>query len=329
MSRDEQQQFSSKHHQQQPSTARVKPAIPMKPINIPPPPAVLVASAGERPILKGDYRKCNFIRAESMPTSTAKCQKTVAQKYKDQRSASPNISCANDCCGMSWTPGPPTPPVTNSHTGVGGGNNNNSMANKNNNNNNSSQDTSEDNEHRSTKYQNSVTFNESFDSSSESSNSGGFRDPEFQAKQAQAYESTPPVVRNDYPAAPQTKIESFHNTSQYHKSSKQLEHLLAQRIDKEIRLKGGPSSTASTAAATPIANNKRISTHSASMDEVDDSSAMSTMQRQFVQKLQEELKNKSKDIQQKHLIERRLPQEHYKPICADHDLVKLEDVTVR
>jgi len=282
-----------------------------------------MASAGERQILKGDYRKCNFIRAESAPTSTAKCQKTqVAQKYKDQRSASPNISCANDCCGMSWTPGPPTPPVTDHQPGggVGGGNNNNSMAN-NNNNNNILQDTSEDNEHRSTKYQNSVTFNESFDSSSESSNSGGFRDPEFQAKQAQAYDSTPPAARSDFPAPP-NKI----NASQYHKSSKQLEHLLAQRIDKEIRLKGGPSSTASTAAATPIATNKRISTHSASMDEVDDSSAMSTMRRQFVQKLQEELKNKSKDIQQKHLIERRLPQEHYKPVCTENELVTLGDL---
>lgn len=103
--------------------------------------------------------------------------------------------------------------------------------------------------------------------------------------------------------------------SQYQQSSKQigsnLEQMLAQRLEKENRIKSSNKKNddlvaTTTAPSTLIPSNK-----------------VSTIQKHIQQKLQEEMKQQIKTIQDKHLIEKRLPQQHYKIVVDDDDMVNL------
>lgn len=102
--------------------------------------------------------------------------------------------------------------------------------------------------------------------------------------------------------------------SQYQQSSKQigsnLEQMLAQRLEKENRIKSNKKNddlvgTTTTTTSTLIPTNK-----------------VSTIQKHIQQKLQEEMKQQIKTIQDKHLMEKRLPQQHYR-VVDDDEMVNL------
>lgn len=114
-----------------------------------------------------------------------------------------------------------------------------------------------------------------------SSGSGGFRDP--------------PECR-----------ASIRHTSQHYQQLEQA--LLAQKQDKDKRLKRGQQgATGSGRQAQTCAD--IMSQH------------VSTLQRQIQQKLQEEMKQQCKNIQEKHLIERRPPQQPFRPLPHSSDAV--------
>lgn len=138
-------------------------------------------------------------------------------------------------------------------------------------------------------------------SSSTSSSSGGSK------KNLQNERSTTAIPTTSTTNRPKSN-NNIQSISQYQQSSKQLEQMLAQRLEKENRLKSNKknddSVSATTTASTLIPSNK-----------------VSTIQKHIQQKLQEEMKQQIKTIQDKHLIEKRWPQQHYKVV--DDDMVNL------
>ncbi|XP_062536695.1 uncharacterized protein LOC134205456 isoform X1 [Armigeres subalbatus] len=174
------------------------------------------------------------------------------------------------------------------------------------------------------------TSSDSVDSSL-SSSSGGFKDPDFITRQTMAFElyksrDTATSSSSTCITKPPQHIQSI---SQYQKSSKQLEQMLAQRLEKSLALGGGGPSAAivmAGAGTPPVHPSTATHLRARSIDTGMGNTSLSTssnsagcylgsstIPKQIQQKLQEEMKMQCKNIKEKYLIEKRHPQEHYKP----------------
>lgn len=132
------------------------------------------------------------------------------------------------------------------------------------------------------------------------------------------YEDRRAVVSAATSATPRQNVQNKF----FQQSSKQLEQLLAQRIEKE---------TLVAAAAAGKTNKKRFGVQQTQTQTVVpapttsaatvEPTAISTIQKQIQHKLHDEMKKHCKTIQEKHLIEKLWPQQPYRPSSgADCDL---------
>lgn len=333
---------------------RVKPIVPAKPTFIPPPAnnrqSILVqATPSQR---STTFRSINNIENQhNSPHARTKCSKSTSSHIVP---SSPNLACSNDCCGI------PLPGTSSKQQ----------MNHNHNNNNNNIKETVTCNQSQRPVDQRSS--NDSLDcSSSISSNSGGFKDPEFIARQNEferhlesgklkmvigetrfnssgastekSLHETQSVVRKQLPESTnQSQQEQLSNRSTkpvqntfFQQSTKQLEQMLAQRIEKEnrcvqqqqqhqINKKKRTTSAMGTSRApeSTTGNNcvqDQVTTSQASTSLCKQEPNISTLQKQFQHRLHDEMKLHCKSIQEKHLIEKRLPQEHYKP-AVDEDV---------
>lgn len=101
----------------------------------------------------------------------------------------------------------------------------------------------------------------------------------------------------------------------FQQSSKQLEQLLAQRIEKETLVAAAAAGKTNkkrfgVSVPAPMVAAQAASTSNAVAAE---STAISTIQKQIQHKLHDEMKKHCKTIQEKHLIEKRGPQQAYRP----------------
>lgn len=325
---------------------RVKPIIPAKPTFIPPPAnnrqSMLVqATSSQR---STTFRSINNLEnQQSSPHQRAKCSKSTTSHIVP---SSPNLVCSNDCCGIPL-PGTSSKQQTNH--------------NHNNNNNNIKETCNQ--VQRPTDHTRSS--NDSLDcSSSISSNSGGFKDPDYIARQkefernshlesgklnmtdidsrfnftASSIEKSSKEPQSNVSKTPlpestnqsQQEQSSNRNTKTaqntfFQQSTKQLEQMLAQRIEKENRCvlqqhQNSKKKRINTGIGTPrtestTANCVQDQTSSQSSSKQEPS--ISTLQKQFQHRIHDEMKLHCKSIQEKHLIEKRWPQEHYKPACEE------------
>lgn len=377
----------------------MKPALPAKPINIPPPNHhhIVVASSGSlNPINSGSNSKVRQIRknftaaAKSVDGDSLECgsssrrhfptshvvatsapdeqlrvgiggsggrsgsgsgmsttpqavassssprKNDPVKKLADKKVApsSPSLGCSNDCCGIILN--------SNSHKqGLQGHKNGTSCSL-------SSASTVakscfpiEDTKQLKSKKYEQGRIKSSSDSvdSSLSSSSGGFKDPDFITRQTMAFElyknrDTNTSSSSTCITKPPQHIQSI---SQYQKSSKQLEQMLAQRLEKSLALGGGgPSATIVMAGTPPVHPSTATHLRARSIDTGMGSSSLSTsnsssgsgcylgsstIPKQIQQKLQEEMKMQCKNIKEKYLIEKRHPQEHYKPAYREAEPV--------
>nr|XP_029717851.1 ras-GEF domain-containing family member 1B-A isoform X1 [Aedes albopictus] len=269
------------------------------------------------------------------PSSSSPRKNDPMKKHADKKvtPSSPSLGCSNDCCGI----------ILNSNSHKQG-----LQSHKNGTNCSLSSASTvakscfpiEDSKLLKSKKSEQGRIKSSSDSvdSSLSSSSGGFKDPDFIARQTMAFElyknrDTNTSSSSTCITKPPQHIQSI---SQYQKSSKQLEQMLAQRLEKSLALGGGgPSATIVMAAGTPPVH-PSTATHfrARSIDTGMGSSSLSTsagssggcylgsstIPKQIQQKLQEEMKMQCKNIKEKYLIEKRHPQEHYKPAYREAEV---------
>lgn len=330
---------------------RVKPVIPAKPTFIPPPAnnrqSMLVqATSSQR---STTFRSISNIenQQKSPHPARAKCSKSTTSHIVP---SSPNLVCANDCCGIPL-PGTSSKQQTNHNH---------------NNNNNNIKETCKQVQ-RPTDHTRSS--NDSLDcSSSISSNSGGFKDPDYIARQNEfernnhlesgklnmvigdidsrfnftassiekpSKEPQSTVVKTQLPESTSQQEQSSNRnmkTAQntfFQQSTKQLEQMLAQRIEKENRCVQQQHQNSKKKRITTTTGTSRTETTTGNcvQDQITSSQAssslskqepnISTLQKQFQHRLHDEMKLHCKSIQEKHLIEKRWPQEHYKPACEE------------
>lgn len=335
---------------------RVKPIVPAKPTFIPPP-----ANNRQSILVQGtpSQRSTTFRSLENQHSSShtkAKCSKSTSSHIVP---SSPNLACSNDCCGIPL-PGTSSSKQQTNH-------------NHNNNNNNNSKETCNQSQQRQADQRSS---NDSLDcSSSISSNSGGFKDPEFIARQNEferqleagkmkmvigdggdsrfncsttSAESQMTVTKKQPPESINQSDQSSNRSTKtpntfFQQSTKQLEQMLAQRIEKENRCvqsqqqqqqhqinKKKRTTTPSIGTSRPESTTEncvqdQVATSQASSSLCKQEPNISTLQKQFQHRLHDEMKLHCKSIQEKHLIEKRLPQEHYKPAVDEDHSVKIID----
>ncbi|XP_055614567.1 uncharacterized protein LOC129760911, partial [Uranotaenia lowii] len=301
-----------------------------------PPPGVPVPDRGV-----GDSGAGNAVVSSSSPSrKVATKTRLTDQQPKATPSSSPNMGCSNDCCGIilnSHNHKQTTQPSSLAHSKNGTSCSLSSATNSIKHTLNAKLFSEESKPPKGSRKQEETRIKSSSDSvdSSLSSSSGGFRDPEFIARQTMAFElyksrdaATSSSSSNCITKPPQ-HIQSI---SQYQKSSKQLEQMLAQRLEKSLAL-GGPSGSTPPVHPNTTATHFRarsidtgISGGSLSTFNAAGSSSSSTggcflggstIPKQIQQKLQEEMKLQCKNIKDKFLIEKRHPQEHYKPVYRD------------
>lgn len=388
------------HGEKRPSTEdgapRTKPALPAKPINIPPPNHhhIVVASSGSlnainsgpsgkvKQIRKnftaasksvdGDSLECGYskrhfptshVAATSAPdeqlrvgsvgrggggggsgmsttpvvaSSSSPRKYDPAKKLVDKKvtPSSPSLGCTNDCCGIILNSSSHKQGLPSSKNGTNCSLSSASTVAK-------SCFSMEASKLIKTKKAEEGRIKSSSDSvdSSLSSSSGGFRDPDFIARQTMAFElyksrDTTNSSSSTCITKPPQHIQSI---SQYQKSSKQLEQMLAQRLEKSLALGGGGPSVAlvmSASGTPPVHPNTATHLRARSIDTGIGNSSLSTcsssggcylgsstIPKQIQQKLQEEMKMQCKNIKEKYLIEKRHPQEHYKPAYREAALV--------
>ncbi|XP_037045635.1 ras-GEF domain-containing family member 1B-A-like isoform X1 [Bradysia coprophila] len=325
---------------------RVKPVVPAKPTFIPPPAnsrqSVLVqATAPQR---STTFRSINNIENQhNSPHSRTKCSKTTSSHIVP---SSPNLACSNECCGIPL-PGTSSKQQTNHNH---------------NNNNNNVKETC----NQSQRPGDQRSSNDSLDcSSSISSNSGGFKDPEFIARQndfernlensklkmvigdndSRFNSATASTEKSLHESQSTTakKVESTNQSQQeqlsnrssktgtntfFQQSTKQLEQMLAQRIEKENRcvqqqqqhqINKKKRTTSAMGTSRPETTTGNCVPDQASSSLCKQEPNISALQKQFQHRLHDEMKLHCKSIQEKHLIEKRFPQEHYKP-AVDEDV---------
>lgn len=371
------------------SAPRIKPALPAKPINIPPPSHQHIVVAGSGGINSGlnnskvkQIRK-NFNVAKSLDGDSFDCSNSkrqfpsanavavsapdeqlrtktgggggnmsttptassssprkneTAKKPTDKKanSSSPNLGCTNDCCGIILNPNKQSLQHSKNSTNCSlssAGTVTNPYGK-------TCFSTEDTKQIKSRKFEDNriKTSSDSVDSSL-SSSSGGFKDADFIARQAMAFElyktrETASSSSNNCITKPPQHIQSI---SQYQKSSKQLEQMLAQRLEKSLALGGGgpPAAVVMVAGTPPVYPNTATHLRARSIDTGIGNSNLSTststsgcflgsstIPKQIQQKLQEEMKMQCKNIKEKFLIEKRHPQEHYKPAYKEPAVVR-------
>lgn len=343
-----------------------KPIIPTKPANIPKPNFLIVSggngdgsSVHSKPLPSKNQH--NEIPPNNVPMGGAK--KKDFSHFTIP--SSPNIGdCANDCCGIAILN---NAILNNKHLEQQLRSNDNHHANSMHSNGHGINEENGNSNGNSNEMQNNKnmlkTPTDSFDSSSLSSSSGGFKDVEFLTKTKVAYDlydkednimqlnnhnnksnenlsqdaqpspPPPPVQHQPLPiVASQSKVleiqskliaqqqqqqnklqnsttnsttpVNIHNSSQYQKSSKDLEKVLVFRIDKENCQKQSQER-----------NIKRLSK---GFDDVPENNVAALTQqisanisKQIQQKLQEEMKQQCQMIKDKFLIEKIPVQQHY------------------
>ena len=289
----------------EPSNVRIKPAVPAKPQFIPPPNHHINLNAVQNHQIKIKPAKpvrrhhsfskgstSNSLVVQSIEITSTSCDHLEPLPTpKVTTHASPNLGCSNDCCGIMTNSHPPIKPLQQNNT------NNNNISNPN------------------KKSEENRTIKSSTDSvdSSLSSSSGGFRDPEFIARQTLAFELYQQRENVKKPPHPPPQ-KNIHNISQYQKSSKQLEQMLSQRIEK------GQSTVVPLPPTHLRAKSIDSGAFGAGTDVNKINLGASTIPKKIQQKLQEEMKLQCKSIKDKFLIERRRPQEHYKAACSDNNV---------
>lgn len=338
---------------------RVKPIVPAKPTFIPPPAnnrqSVLVqATPSQRSTTFRSIK--NIENQQKSPHARTKCSKSTTSHIVP---SSPNLVCSNDCCGI------PLPGTSSKQHTIHNHNNNN----------NNVKETCNQSQRRITDHTRSS--NDSLDcSSSISSNSGGFKDPDYIARQSEfernshlesgklkmvigdidshfnctaasiekpLHEPQSAVIKKQTPesTSQQSQQEQSSNRSTktaqntfFQQSTKQLEQMLAQRIEKEnrcvqqqhqINKKKRITSAIGTLRTESTTGNcvqDQVTSAQASSSLCKQEPNISTLQKQFQHRLHDEMKLHCKSIQEKHLIEKRWPQEHYKPTVDEDVSVK-------
>lgn len=330
---------------------RVKPVVPAKPSYIPPPAnnrqSILVQAAPSQ--RSTTFRSINNLENQhKSPHTRTKCTKPTSSSHIVP--SSPSLVCSNDCCGI------PIPGTSSSKQ----------QANHNHNNNNNNTKETCNQAQRPVDQRSS---NDSLDcSSSISSNSGGFKDPDYIARQKKfertghlessgklkmvigdidgrfnctapsieksLHEPQSEVVKKQLPEStnqPQQEhitnrnVKTAQNTL-FQQSTKQLEQMLAQRIEKENRCVQQHQINKKKRTTVAMGTSRSESTTGNCVQDPVASSSLnkqepniSTLQKQFQHRLHDEMKMHCKTIQEKHLIEKRWPQEHYKP-AVDEDV---------
>ncbi|XP_058442701.1 uncharacterized protein LOC131425117 isoform X2 [Malaya genurostris] len=358
---------------------RIKPALPAKPINIPPPNhhhIIIAGSVGTSTMNFGSNSKVkqirkNFTAAKSLdgdsfepniskrqPILHAVCnsvpgdqlregnngctnisdgvssnpqtlslspRKTdLIKKFTDKKPtpSSPNLGCANDCCGIILNSSnqkqnlqQPKHGPNHAPNSIGTLNSTFEMNYK---------DDSKPPKCKRWEENRIKTSSDSVDSSL-SSSSGGFRDPDFIARQTMAFELYKTRETSSSSSCITKPPQHIQSMSQYQKSTKQLEQMLAQRLEKSLAL--GKNISPAPTGIPPMHPNPATHLRARSIDTgigssnftISNSSASgcflgsSTIPKQIQLKLQEEMKMQCKNIKDKFFIERRHPQEHYKP----------------
>lgn len=329
---------------------RVKPVVPAKPTYIPPPAnnrqSIVQATPSQR---STTFRSINNLEnQQNSPHARTKCSKPPSSHIVP---SSPSLVCSNDCCGI------PLPGTSSKQQ---------ASHNHNNNNNNIKEACNQ-----SQRPVDQRSSNDSLDcSSSISSNSGGFKDPDYIARQKEfertshlessklkmvigdidsRFNCTAPSLEKPLHGSqsavikkqlPESTIQCQQETSNrnikpsqntfFQQSTKQLEQMLAQRIEKEnrcvqqqqqqqhqINKKKRTTSVIGTSKQESTAGNCVQDQASTSLSKQEPN--ISTLQKQFQHRLHDEMKLHCRSIQEKHLIEKRLPQEHYKP-SVDEDV---------
>lgn len=324
---------------------KAKPTIPTKPANIPKPNFLIVSSGngdGSSVHSKTQYSKITHNEIPSNNVSIGGVKKKDFSHFTIP--SSPNIGdCTNDCCGIAILN---NVILNNKHLEqqLHSNNHTNSMHSNGHGNN-------EENGLQNMKLK---TPTDSFDSSSLSSSSGGFKDTDYLTKTKVAYEMydkhdnimqlnnhnnksnenlSQTLTQQPLPlplavgvaVASQSKVleiqskliaqqqqnklqnttpVNIQNSTQYQKSSKELEKVLVFRIDKENCQKQSQDKTV-----------KRLSK---GFDDVPENNVAALTQqiaanitKQIQQKLQEEMKQQCQMIKDKLLIEKIPVQQHY------------------
>lgn len=148
----------------------------------------------------------------------------------------------------------------------------------------------------------------------------------------------PPSSSSDGATAP-GKSFNIQTRALFEQSTKNLEQILAQRIDKDNQHHSRKKRTSPIAVAASShhqrdsAASRQQSTVTVSLPPSAPQSSVSTVtavtelptltntQKQIQFRLQDEMKQQCKSIQEKHLIEKRWPQQHYKPATGDDECV--------
>lgn len=338
-------------------TIKAKPIIPTKPANIPKP-NFLIVSGGNgdgstvHPKQLPSKNQHNEVPPNNVPMGGVK--KKDFSHFTIP--SSPNIGdCANDCCGIAILN---NAILNNKHLEQQSRGNDNHHANSmHSNGHGNKEENGNGNSNGMQKNKNKLkTPTDSFDSSSLSSSSGGFKDVDFLTKTKVAYDlydkedntmqlnnlnnksnedlsqgsqpssSPPPPVPLPIVASQSKVLEiqskliaqqqqnklqntttpvNIHNSSQYQKSSKELEKVLVFRIDKENCQK-------------QQSQEKNIKRLSKGFDDVPENNVAALTQqisanisKQMQQKLQEEMKQQCQMIKDKFLIEKIAVQQHY------------------
>lgn len=271
------------------------------------------------------------VASSSSPRKNDPAKKLVDKKVTP---SSPSLGCTNDCCGIILNSSSHKQGLQSSKNGTNCSLSSASTVAK-------SCFSMEASKQMKSKKAEEGRIKSSSDSvdSSLSSSSGGFRDPDFIARQTMAFElyksrDTTTSSSSTCITKPPQHIQSI---SQYQKSSKQLEQMLAQRLEKSLALGGGGPSAAivmSASGTPPVHPNTATHLRARSIDTGIGNSSLSTcsssggcylgsstIPKQIQQKLQEEMKMQCKNIKEKYLIEKRHPQEHYKPAYREAALV--------
>lgn len=337
-----------------------KPIIPTKPANIPKPNFLIVSGGnGDGSSVHSKTLPLKNTHNEIPPNNVS----MGGVKKKDYSHftipSSPNIGdCANDCCGIAILN---NAILNNKHLEQLRSNDNhhaNSMHSNGHGNNEENGNGNGNSNSNGLQNKKLKTPTDSFDSSSLSSSSGGFKDAEFltktkvaydlydkednimqlnnqnnksnenlsQAQQPQSAQQPLPIVATQSKVLEiqskliaqqqqqQNKLQNsttntmapvnIHNSSQYQKSSKELEKVLVFRIDKENCQKQ--------------TQEKAIKRLSKGFDDVPENNVAALTQqiaanisKQIQQKLQEEMKQQCQMIKDKLLIEKIPVQQHY------------------
>lgn len=299
---------------------RIKPVVPAKPAFIPPPPT------GRQP-----HHRTPVVLNDNPVSVSAPVQPAIVPGFVVP--SSPNIGCgSSDCCGILSGGTAKQNDNQSTHPPANNNNNNNNNSNQNNNRNGAAAVASVDQpDHcvggeterrwcRSTSSEQDRTCAQ-LDAIKKKTMDLDSRLPHKFYEDRRAVQSPASSSSAAVPPNRNNVQNKF-----FQQSSKQLEQILAQRIEKETLVAAAAAGKtnkkrfggSASAQTVPVVGTQAAAT---SAQVTADSTAISTIQKQIQHKLHDEMKKHCKTIQEKHLIEKRWPQQPYRPSTgADCDL---------